>query len=187
VPLRSKAESSRTWFARRKIERQHTINPKEISMSTATLNSSPKAQVANDQADILAVLEGMKKSRHDKDVHALAAPYTTDAAIFNLAPPLAHRGIDTAETQAWLDSWQGPVEITPRDFQIHVSGDIAFCHGYLRMEGIKKGMDHLISFWMRETVCLERKGDSWRIVHEHTSVPFYMDGSARPAFDLKPE
>ena len=23
-------------------------------------------------------------------------------------------------------------------------------------------------------------------VHEHTSVPFYMDGSLRPAFDLEP-
>ena len=25
-----------------------------------------------------------------------------------------------------------------------------------------------------------------KIVHEHTSVPFYMDGTQRPAFDLKP-
>jgi len=25
------------------------------------------------------------------------------------------------------------------------------------------------------------------VVHEHTSVPFYMDASLRPAFDLKPE
>jgi hypothetical protein len=25
------------------------------------------------------------------------------------------------------------------------------------------------------------------IVHEHASVPFYMDGSNRPAFDLTPE
>jgi hypothetical protein len=24
------------------------------------------------------------------------------------------------------------------------------------------------------------------VVHAHTSVPFYMDGSLRPAFDLQP-
>jgi len=35
-------------------------------------------------------------------------------------------------------------------------------------------------------VCLRREEGDWRIVHEHTSVPFYMDGSLRPAFDLKP-
>ena len=39
---------------------------------------------------------------------------------------------------------------------------------------------------MRATVCLHREGGAWRIVHEHESVPFYMDGSLRPAFDLKP-
>jgi ketosteroid isomerase-like protein len=26
----------------------------------------------------------------------------------------------------------------------------------------------------------------WRIVHDHSSVPFYMDGSYRAAVDLKP-
>lgn len=40
---------------------------------------------------------------------------------------------------------------------------------------------------MRETLCLERQGSGeWKIVHEHTSVPFYMDATLRPAFDLEP-
>lgn len=151
-------------------------------MSTAIMRD----QAAKDKADILVVIDGMKKARHDKNVHDLAAPYTADAAIFNLAPPLVHRGIDIAETQEWLDTWDGPIEITPQDFEVRVSGDIAFCHGYMRMDGMKKGADQPISFWMRETLCLERKQDRWRIVHEHTSVPFYMDASLRPAFDLKP-
>jgi ketosteroid isomerase-like protein len=38
----------------------------------------------------------------------------------------------------------------------------------------------------RATLCLLRAGGSWRIVHERTCVPFYMDGSLRPAFDLNP-
>jgi PhnB protein len=40
---------------------------------------------------------------------------------------------------------------------------------------------------MRETLVLERREDGWKIVHEHTSVPFYMDATLRPAFDLQPE
>jgi ketosteroid isomerase-like protein len=108
------------------------------------------------------------------------------AAIFNLAPPLTHHGINRQEKQAWLDSWDGPVEIESRDFDVTVSGDFAFCHGFMRMEGKKKGADRRVNFWMRETLCLHREGPGWKIVHEHTSVPFYMDDSVRPAFDLKP-
>jgi ketosteroid isomerase-like protein len=151
-------------------------------MATATLND----QATKDKADILVLIGGMTKARYDKNPQAIAKSYAPDAAIFNLAPPLVHRGIDIAETQAWLDTWEGPIEITPEHFAVKVSGDIAFCHGYMRMDGIKKGVDQPTSFWMRETLCLERKGDAWQIVHEHTSVPFYMDASLRPAFDLKP-
>lgn len=151
-------------------------------MATATLHD----QTTQDKADILALIAGMKKAHHEKNAQAVAAAYAPDAAIFNLAPPLVHRGIDVAEKQAWLDSWEGPVEIEPREFDVTVAAGFAFCHGYMRLDGKKKGVEQPISFWMRETLCLERSGDSWRIVHEHTSVPFYMDGSLRPAFDLKP-
>jgi hypothetical protein len=41
--------------------------------------------------------------------------------------------------------------------------------------------------WMRLTVGLAKAGGHWRIVHEHVSVPFYMDGSFRAATDLTPE
>jgi ketosteroid isomerase-like protein len=40
--------------------------------------------------------------------------------------------------------------------------------------------------WVRQTLCLRRIGDAWKIAHEHTSVPFYMDGSNKAALDLKP-
>jgi len=136
---------------------------------------------------ILDLIQSAVKARYDKDPYAIASTYVPGAAIFNLAPPLVHHGIDIAETQAWLDTWNGPVVIEPRDFQITVAGDHAFCYGYMRMTGNKKGVEQTVSFWMRETLCLEHRGDDWRIVHEHTSIPFYMDGSMRPAADLQPE
>jgi ketosteroid isomerase-like protein len=100
--------------------------------------------------------------------------------------PLVHHGIEPAETQAWLDTWEGPITIEPRDFEVAVEGELAFAHGYMRMKGRKKGADHDVNFWIRETLCLARNGAGWRIAHEHTSVPFYMDASTRPAFDLEP-
>jgi uncharacterized protein (TIGR02246 family) len=139
-----------------------------------------------DEAAILEVIAGMARARYEKDADAVAAAYASDAAIYNLAPPLEHRGIDVAETRAWLATWDGPITIEPRDFRVMVAGDTAIAHGYMRMEGTKIDPPAKPNFWMRETLVLERRGGAWKIVHEHTSVPFYMDASTRPAFDLRP-
>lgn len=140
----------------------------------------------SDEANIRAVIERAQKAHHDKDAAAIVARYAPDAVLFTLAPPLAHQGVNVEEKQAWLDTWEGPIGLEPRDFSITVKGDSAFCHGYYRLSGTKVDADRPIGFWMRATVYLERSGGEWKIVHEHSSVPFYMDGSLRPAFDLEP-
>ena len=156
-------------------------------MSTATLkDDSLKKQSSRDEADIRALIETVHKAHHNKDAAAIVAPYARDAAVFDLAPPLSHKGMDLQQKKAWLDTWEGPVERESRDFNITVSGDFAFCHGFYRLSGTPKAAGRPISFWMRATVCLHRERGAWRIVHEHESVPFYMDGSLRPAFDLEP-
>jgi PhnB protein len=151
-------------------------------MTTATM----QVETSKDQAEILALIDKMHKANYEKDAAAFAALYTADAAVFNLAPPLVHRGIDLSEKKAWFDTWNGPVEVKARDFEVTVSGDFAFCHGFLHMRGDSKTAGREISFWMRTTIHLKRAVDGWKITHEHTSVPFYMDGSLRPAFDLNP-
>ena len=133
-----------------------------------------------------ALVETIDKAHHSKDTDAIVAPYAQDAVVCDLAPPLCHRGTDLQAKQAWLDTWEGPIDRESRDLNITVSGDFAFCHGFYRLGGTPKAAGRPISFWMRATVCLNRDGGAWRIVHEHTSVPFYMDGSLRPAFDLQP-
>lgn len=73
-------------------------------MPNTTLNEQPvsKRQAAQDEAEIRALIESVNRAHYTKDGASLAAPYTADAAIFSLAPPLAHRGMDLREQQAWL-------------------------------------------------------------------------------------
>ena len=145
-----------------------------------------KSQTSRDEADIRALVETIDKAHHSRDAAAIVAPYAQDAVVWDLAPPLCHRGTDPQAKQAWLDTWEGPIDRESRDLNITVSGDFAFCHGFYRLGGTPKAAGRPISFWMRATVCLNRDGGAWRIVPEHTSVPFYTDGSLRPAFDLQP-
>jgi ketosteroid isomerase-like protein len=149
-------------------------------------NVKPKDYVSSDESEIRALIMQGDKAHRDKDAAAIAAPYTPDAVVADLAPPLTHRGVERKQIQAWLDTWDGPIDRESRDFTIAISGDLAVSHGYFRLAGTPKAAGRPISFWMRATVCLRRQGSRWQIVHEHTSVPFYMDGSLRPAFDLEP-
>jgi ketosteroid isomerase-like protein len=151
-------------------------------MTIAILTHSP----AKDEADIRLIIDAIIKAHHDKDAAGIGAPYATDAVLFDLAPPLRHLGHDLGDVQAWLDTWDGPIENEARDFSFTITGDLAVGYGYFRLAGLKRGAEGPIGFWMRSTMVLRRDKDRWRIVHEHTSVPFYMDGSLKPAFDLEP-
>ena len=140
------------------------------------------------QADsdaIRALVEGVDKAHHDRDPEAITAPFASNAILFDLSPPLAH-GVSAKETAAWLDTWDGPVNRKVQDLKIAVDGDLACAHGYFHTAAISKTSGEPAEWWSRATFCFARRAGKWLIVHEHTSVPFYMDGSLKAALDLKP-
>ncbi len=151
-------------------------------MTTATLTK----QNARDEAEILALLGALRQAHRDKDGAAIAAAYSKDAVVCNLSPPLAHHGVDAKQIQAWLDTWEGPVELETPPGTLTISGDLAVHQGLTRMSGKPKAAPQPIGFWLRDTIVLNRERGQWKIMHMHSSVPFHMDGTLRPAFDLQP-
>lgn len=136
-----------------------------------------------DQREILAVLETVRQAHYAKSAAAIDAQFAPNAVVFDLAPPLAHEN-DVEGLSAWLATWEGPVELENRDPAVLVSGDLAVCYGFQRTSGTRNGQR--TEWWQRLTVCLSRTDGVWTVVHEHTSVPLYMDGSSRAALDLNP-
>ncbi|MDI7860554.1 nuclear transport factor 2 family protein [Rhizobiaceae bacterium n13] len=134
---------------------------------------------------IRAVLDAVCQGHQDKDAAAIGKQFTTNAVIFDLAPPLAHR-FDLPALSGWLDNWMGPISLENHDFTIEVSGDLAFCHGFSKVSATTKVGGERAERWQRTSICLRRIDGIWKIVHEHTSVPFHMDGSYRAAIDLDP-
>jgi ketosteroid isomerase-like protein len=147
--------------------------------------ASRAATHPSDSEAIRAVTAALQAAAYNKDAAAMARHYAPDAVIADLAPPLMRRGFDVDATQAWLDGWDGPVEVEMRDLVIEASGDLALCHGlqYVRTR-TREGEE--AAWWSRITVALARRQDGWQIIHEHNSVPFYMGGSYRAAVDLDP-
>jgi ketosteroid isomerase-like protein len=134
--------------------------------------------------EIRALLAQYAKALHAKDVDAVMACYAPDVVAFDLAPPLEHRGAETGLLE-WFPTWRSGISIDTADLAIDAEGDLAVCRSFNHMTG-KRTTGEDADLWFRATVCLRRIGGAWKIVHEHASVPFLMDGSFKAAIELKP-
>jgi ketosteroid isomerase-like protein len=131
------------------------------------------------------------EARYDRlaagDVPGMLAFYAPKVVQFNLAPPLASSmdGNDPGPLTQWLTTFESPPRRTATQVEITASGDVAFATSIDSMTATPKGGDSPFTMWYRVTLGLRRLNGEWLIVHEHASVPFYMDGSFKAAIDLK--
>lgn len=141
-------------------------------------------KLADEQA-IRHALDETARGLYAKDVALATRYYAPRPVLFALPPPLIAPSGDPQDIQEWFDTWSSPIELTYRDLQILVDGDLALVYGLAHMVGTKVdgGKNDL---WYRTTTGLRRIDGAWAIVHQHESVPFLMDGSDKAALDLKP-
>ena len=140
-----------------------------------------------DEQQIRALLETRLAALRAKDASRFVAAFDASVVKFDLAPPLQETGssvLDPAGLQ-WLNTWDGEVIVGLAQLSITIGGDAAFCHCLEHIQGTRNdGEDQ--NMWTRSTIGLKKIDGAWKITHEHNSVPFYMDGSPRPALDLQP-
>jgi uncharacterized protein (TIGR02246 family) len=136
------------------------------------------------RAEIEGLFQRLAHAHADHDADAIVEAYAPDAVIYDLAPPLGRCGLNRDSVAAWLAGWDGPIQSEARDVHLTVDGDVAFASALNRMRGRQSGEAQ--DLWYRTTRCLRKTNGRWRIVHDHSSVPFYMDGSYRAAVDLNP-
>ncbi|MES2896374.1 MAG: nuclear transport factor 2 family protein [Pseudomonadota bacterium] len=141
-----------------------------------------------DAEQIRALLQARADALHAHEAAAAVAILADEVVNYDLDPPLAHVGGParaSARLDKWFATWRTPIRSEPRDLQISASGDLAFAFGLIQLAGTKTDGEE-VDLWFRSTVCLRRLDGAWRIVHEHSSTPFYMDGGFKAATDLKP-
>jgi uncharacterized protein (TIGR02246 family) len=147
----------------------------------------PANSKAQNAAQVRAVIERWAKAIRAKDVEGALACFAPDVLTFDLAPPLQHAGREVISKglEDWFPTWDGPIGLEIRDLRVTTDGHVAYCTSLQRMSGTK--VDGETPYlWCRSTMCLQKIDGTWRIAHEHTSTPFYMDGSNKAALDLTP-
>ena len=142
----------------------------------------------SDEHTIREIIESQLSALSEKDVKGSIGVYAKGTVMYTLAPPLRSQNDDEASAaaavQKWFDTWEGPLEYETRDLAITVSGDLALSTSLRHMMGNQNGQQ--VDLWFRKTLGFKRLDGEWKIIHDHESVPFYMDGSMIAAVDLKP-
>jgi ketosteroid isomerase-like protein len=142
----------------------------------------------DDQETIREFIAGRTAAMRTGDAATICSSYAPGAVVFSLAPPLVQppNGTrDVTRMREWFAEKGGCVWSEVRDLHVTVDGDLALCTSLDSM-GASPDSPQPFTLWYRSTLGLRRTDGTWRIVHEHSSTPFHMDGSLRAATDLQP-
>lgn len=144
--------------------------------------------IGSDEAKIGSTIDDWARAIREKDADRLMSHHTADFVQFSLAPPLqyaAENARDKKNLKEWFATWKGPLSYEIHDLRIKAGENVAFSYSLNRMNGTTTE-GAISDLWFRVTLCFEKIDGEWKIAHEHDSVPFYMDGTARAAIDLEP-
>lgn len=126
---------------------------------------------------VRTVLDDLVRGVRTKNIDLVSSAYASNALSFDMVKPLAHRGSEAREgNQAWFETWEGGLDYALDQLEVTTStaGDLAFAHAFGHMVGTKKQDGEQVDLWFRWTANLSCIAGFWKIVHEHTSVPFDM-------------
>lgn len=144
----------------------------------------------NNPADVKAIqhiIDTWKAALASKKIDEIMASYEKDVIAFDAHPDLRIKGAD-----AYKAHWQKCVTECPatsleqeiHEVKITTSDELAFSH-FLMWAGATMPDGSKASCWMRITSCYQKIEGTWRIMHEHSSVPVNFEtGQAR--LDAKP-
>ena len=136
--------------------------------------------------EIRDLLEDWAAAARAGDLEGIMAAYTPDILSFDAIAELQFKGAE-AYRKHWemcVEMCSGPMTFEIHDLGIEADGAVGFAHYLLRCGGTgPDGKEQ--TGWMRVTVCCRRTNGSWKVAHEHFSVPFDM-ASGKALLGLEP-
>ena len=120
-----------------------------------------------------------KNSAWEKDAKAMADLYSDEAILFDMWDDGYIS--DASKWAAVIENWLGSLgdEKVKVDFEminIHQSGDVGFANALIQFQAIAKDDSVLRTMKNRITIGCAKFGDSWKVMHQHTSAPVSSNG-----------
>ena len=138
-------------------------------MTDETLNE----QQSKDELDIKTLIERWAKAVREENIAGIRANHDSDILMFDVPPPLVSRGLDAymATWEKFFSSWaERKASFDFHDIKVTAGKDVAFATALGRCAGItRNGKREELEF--RLTMGLQKIDGSWRIMHEHHSLP----------------
>jgi uncharacterized protein (TIGR02246 family) len=130
--------------------------------------------MSTDTKSVLALLEAYQAAVHAKNADAFAALYDADVRVFDMWGAWSCEGI--AAWRAMAADWFGSlgtdsVVVGVDDARVQVAQDLASVQAFLTFTGVSALGETLRAMDNRLTWVLQRRGGTWKVVHEHTSAP----------------
>ena len=129
----------------------------------------------NERIDpFVRTLDSYKAAVLAKDIDAFVALYDDDVRVFDMWGTWSLRGIESWRNMAsqWFSSLGSErVIVSVKDAQSSTVEDLAIGHAILTYAAVSAEGKELRSLSTRITLALKRTGESWKVLHEHTSAP----------------
>lgn len=143
----------------------------------------------SEEDKIRQLKENLNNAIREKDAKKANQLFEKNCVLFLMAPPLMVRfdegleGLNNLEN--WFSTFENGIGLETKELEIISNNDIACLSSLEHLTG-KRTDGSVTDTWYRETLCLRKVKDEWKIIHQHQSFPMYMDGTNKAATDLEP-
>ena len=128
------------------------------------------------EAGIRQQMDTWLKAVLSLDTDGVMSHYAPDVRAFDAIAQLQFQGAD-----AYRKHWEACLSMCPpgqmifeiHDPQIIADHSVGFCHSLIRCGGMDNGEEK--TAWMRMTACYRKLNGTWKVAHEHFSMPFDME------------
>jgi ketosteroid isomerase-like protein len=115
-----------------------------------------------------------KQSAWEKDTESMVALYDENVVIYDMWNQGYQTGLAgwSVVIKDWLRSLgEEKVNVNFEMIEIHEGDDVGFASALISFQAISSSNTVLRSMKNRITVGFVKKGDAWKVVHQHTSAP----------------
>jgi PhnB protein len=139
-----------------------------------------ETQRHKDEAAIRNLIANWSRAVERKDAEAIVEAYTPGAVLYDVTLPVVGKDAIKALWERCFPFFPDRFRSQHQDLSVVVDADLAVVYGLHRF--VPEQADHPCGqFQSRVTAVFQRIEGEWRLIHEHASIPFKMEGSAAEA------